>query len=147
MQKKYCPSWLNCLDESMNTWLDKYCPGFMCVPRKPHPFGNEYHSIADGDGGKPIMWRVKLQEGKDRPKNANGSWLYPSTFEEKGYTKTACLMLEMTEPLHNTGKIVTMDSGFCVKVGIDALDKHGVYGQALVKKKVLASWSARAADR
>ena len=147
MQKNYCPSWLNCLDESMNTWLDKYCPGFMCVPRKPHPFGNEYHSIADGDGGKPIMWRVKLQEGKDRPKNANGSWSYPSTFEEKGYTKTACLMLEMTEPLHNTGKIVTMDSGFCVKVGIDALDEHGVYGQALVKKKVLASWSARAADR
>ncbi|KAL3810770.1 LOW QUALITY PROTEIN: hypothetical protein ACHAXA_001595, partial [Cyclostephanos tholiformis] len=67
----YNPSWLNCLDESMSSWLNKFCPGFMCVPRKPHPFGNEYHSIADGDDGKSIMWRVKLVEGKDRPR---GRW-------------------------------------------------------------------------
>jgi hypothetical protein len=37
----------------MNTWLNKYCPGFMVVPRKPHPYGNEYHSITDGDKGTP----------------------------------------------------------------------------------------------
>ncbi len=54
--KSYHPSWLNCFDESMSSWLNKFCPGFMCVPRKPHPFGNEYHSIADGDDDKPIMW-------------------------------------------------------------------------------------------
>jgi hypothetical protein len=59
-QDNYTPSWLSCLDESMNTWLNKYCPGFMVVPRKPHPEGNEYHTIADGDKGAPIMWRVKL---------------------------------------------------------------------------------------
>ncbi len=40
-EQNYIPSWLSCLDESMNSWLDKYSPGFMCVPRKPHPFGNE----------------------------------------------------------------------------------------------------------
>ena len=45
---EYVPSWLNCLDESMNSFLDKFFPGFMCVPLKPHPFGNGYHSIADG---------------------------------------------------------------------------------------------------
>ena len=45
---EYVPSWLNYLDKSMNSFLDKFCPGFMCVPHKPHPFGNEYHSIADG---------------------------------------------------------------------------------------------------
>ena len=37
---EYVPSWLICLDESMNIFLDKFCPGFMRVPRKPHPFGN-----------------------------------------------------------------------------------------------------------
>ena len=63
---EYVLSWLNCLDESMNSFLDKFCPGFMCVPRKSHPFGNEYHSIADGVTekgleGNPIMWRVKLR--------------------------------------------------------------------------------------
>ena len=82
---EYVPSWLNCLDESMNSFLDNFCPGFMCVPRKPHPFGNEYHSIADGATekgleGKPIMWRVKIQEGKDRPKKPDGSWAFPSEF-------------------------------------------------------------------
>jgi hypothetical protein len=30
--ENYIPSWLNCLDESMSSWLDKYCPGFMNVP-------------------------------------------------------------------------------------------------------------------
>jgi hypothetical protein len=64
-QENYTPSWLSCLDESMNSWLNKKCPGFMVVPRKPHTDGNEYHSIADGDKGAPIMWRVKIQEGKD----------------------------------------------------------------------------------
>ena len=105
----------------------------MFVPRKPHPSGNEYHSICDGDQGKPIMWRVKLQEEKDWPKDESGrAWGYPSKYE--GYSKTATLMLEMTKPIHNTGKVVTMDSGFCVTAGILALHDHGVYGQAFIKK-------------
>ena len=43
-------------------------------------------------------------------------------------------MLYMTEPIHHTGKVVTMDSGFCVAAGILALHQMGVYGQALIKK-------------
>ncbi len=39
-ERGYRPSWLSCIDESMNSWLNKFCPGFMTVPRKPHPFGN-----------------------------------------------------------------------------------------------------------
>jgi hypothetical protein len=68
--------------------MNKFAPGFMTVPRKPHPFGNEYHSIADGDGGKAIMWRVKMQVGKDRPKKADGTWAFPSKWEQRGYAKT-----------------------------------------------------------
>ena len=84
---EYTPSWLNCIDESMSSWLNKFCPGFMCVPRKPHPQGNEYHSIADADkdGTKPVMWRVKIVEGKDRPKRADGTYAFASQFEKKGY--------------------------------------------------------------
>ena len=86
--EKYIPSWLSCLDESMNSWMDKYCPSFMCVPRKPHPFGNEYHKICDGDKGRPILWRLEIVEGKDRPKKANGKWAFPCEFESAGITKT-----------------------------------------------------------
>jgi hypothetical protein len=110
--EKYHPLWLNCFDESMSSWLSKYCPGFMCVPCKPHPFGNEYHSIANGDDGKPIMWRVKIVEGKDKPKRANGQPVFPLEF--LGLGKMTMTMLEMTKPIHGKGKVVVGDSGFCV---------------------------------
>ena len=110
----------------------------MYVPRKPHPFGKEYHSIADGVAekgleGQPIVWRLKLQEGKDCPKNPDGSWESPSEFP--GYLKTATLMLEIIKTVHHTGKVVSMDSGFCVSVGIIAMHNFGVYGQSLIKKR------------
>ena len=105
----------------------------MYVPRKPNPSGNEYHSIADGDQGKPIMWRVKLQEGKDRPMDSNNKPRFPTKFENK--SKTSALMLNMTKPIHNTGTVVTMDSGFCVAAVILALHHVGVYGQALIKNR------------
>jgi hypothetical protein len=133
--ENYSPSWLSSLDESINTQLNKNCPDFMIVERKPHPSGNEYHSIAYGDDGKPIMWRIKLQEGKDRPKKADGTWAFPSQFESE--SKTVKLMLEMTEPIHGTGMIFTMDSAFCVSAGILALHDKGVYDQALIKKRMV----------
>ena len=79
------------------------------------------------------MCRVKLQEGKDRPKKPDGSWAFPSKFPS--YSKTATLMLEMTNHVHHTGKVVSMDSGFFVSVGIIAMHNFGVYGQSLIKKQ------------
>ncbi len=72
--REYSPVWISCLNKSMNSWLNKFCPGFMDCPRKPWPFGNKYHSIADRDenGHNPIMWRIQLVEGKDRLKLGNG---------------------------------------------------------------------------
>ena len=107
--RNYVASWLSCLDESMSSWLSKFCPGFMVVPHKPHPFGNEYHTIADGDDGKPIMFRIKLVEGKDRPKKADGSWAFPLEYDR--LQKTMMTMMKMTKPLHGTGKVVVWDSG------------------------------------
>ena len=88
-----------------------------------------------------MIYRIKIQEGKDRPKDANGKWASPSKFEGENpntgrkYTKTSSLMCEMTVPLHGMGEIVSMDSGFCVIVGILHLHEHGVYGQVLIKKR------------
>jgi hypothetical protein len=67
MEQQFSPSWISCLDESMSKWVNEYtCPGFMCVPRKPWPFGNEYHSICCAVTG--IMYFVELMEGKDTPR-------------------------------------------------------------------------------
>ena len=121
----------------MNSWLNKFCPGLMICPRKPWPFGNQYHFIADGDenGQHPIMWRVRLVEGKDRPKLPSGTWAFPTTWEKEGYSRTVELLIDMTEPTHGTGKVVTGDSGFCMATGVTALNAKGVYGQFLIKKR------------
>ena len=65
-------------------------------------------------------------EGKDRPKKPDGNQAYPSKWERRGCTKTVTLLLEMTEPIHGSGKVVSGDSGFCVTQGVLALDKLGM---------------------
>jgi len=126
MTSVFLPSWVSVLDESMMEWFNKWAPGFMCVGRKPHPFGNERHTICCGQTN--IMFRAQIVEGKDRP-----VMLGPKKWNEKG--TTVGLMLRMTEPLHGSGKCVVMDSGFCVAQGIAELKKKGVYGAALIKKR------------
>ena len=128
----YVASWLSCLDKSMSSWLSKFCPGLMCVPRKPHSFGIEYHTIADGDQGKPILFQIKLVKGKDCPKKADGTCAFPSEFNH--LQKTTKRMLEMTKPLYGMGKVVVADSSFCVCDGVVACHNKGVYMQAYVKK-------------
>jgi hypothetical protein len=54
---------------------------------------------------------------------ANGQWAFPTKWEDEGYTKTIELLLNMTAPIHPTGKVVT------------ALHNRGVYGQFLIKKR------------
>ena len=66
MMEHFTPSWVSCLDESMSTWTNKYsCPGWMFVPQKPWPFGNEYHMVCCSLSG--ILWQMELVEGKDSP--------------------------------------------------------------------------------
>jgi hypothetical protein len=131
--QNYVTSWISCLDKLMSSWLSKFCPGFMCMPCKPHLFGNKFHTIANGDGGKPIMFRIKLVKGKDHLKKADGSWAFPS--ENNCLSKTRKTMLEMTKPLHGTGKVVVTDSHFCIRDGVTACHKKGVNFQAYVKKR------------
>jgi Transposase IS4 len=126
MNTNFDCGWISCLDESMSVWTNEYtCPGFIFVPRKPHPFGNEWHSICCGITG--IMFGIELVEGKDQPKEIRRD------FEATG--KTVGLLLRMSEPLWGTGKVVVLDSGFCVLQGIIELRKKGVFAAALVKKR------------
>jgi hypothetical protein len=121
------PSWVSCLDESMSVWTNMWtCPGWMFVPRKPHPMGNEYHSICCGVSG--IMYAIELVKGKDRP-----TQLAPEKFSEHG--KTTGLLLRLTESIHHSGRVVIMDSGFCVLQALVKLASFGVYSSAVIKKR------------
>ncbi|KAL7460550.1 hypothetical protein ACHAXS_000997 [Conticribra weissflogii] len=128
MTKNYLPSWLLCLDESMNNWFNKW----WCLE-------SLIHLAMNGDKGYPIVWRMKLQEGKHRPKKSDGSWAFPSTCG--GHTETAKFMLEMTHIIHGTGKVVSMDSGFCVSAGILAMHSVGT-GTSEELWKILAKGCA-----
>ena len=66
MKNVFSPGHVNCLDESMSILTNKFtCPGFMFIPRKPWPFGNEYQTVCCCRTG--IMWGIELVEGKDHP--------------------------------------------------------------------------------
>ena len=107
MQKKFVPSWVSCLDESMSIWFNRYtCPGWVYCPRKPHPYGNEYHTICCGLSG--IMYSMEIVEGKDRPKDK------PIDPNDRLVGKTGALLLRLCESLYTSGKVVILDSGFCV---------------------------------
>lgn len=126
-QTCFTPSWINCLDESMSVWTNRWtCPGWMFVPRKPHPMGNEYHTLCCGISG--IMYAIELVEGKDRPRQ-----LPAPKFSEHG--KTPGLLLRLTECIHHSGRVVIMDSGFCVLEGLTKLLDFGVFSSAVIKKR------------
>ncbi len=62
----FVPAWVLCLEESMSIKHSIFtCPGWVFCPRKPHPFGNAYHSMCCGISG--MMMMIELVEGKDRP--------------------------------------------------------------------------------
>ena len=127
MAEQFTPSCVSCLDESMSPLMNKYtCPGWMFVPRKPHPFSNEYHSVGCSTSG--IMWGMELLEGKD----ASDAAEYPKP-KYNNHGNTVGLLLQILEPLFTRGSVVALDSGFCVLKGIIELKKRGVYVSALIK--------------
>jgi hypothetical protein len=116
MVVNFSPGWISCLEKSMSTWSKKYtCPRYMFVPRKPWPFGNEYHMIACGVF--KILYNLALVEGKDKSKEGRG------LKEFDGLSKTVGLLLRLTRTIWGMGKVVVLDSGFCVLQGIVKLKK------------------------
>ena len=109
----------------MMEWYNKFTPGFMCVRRKPHTFGNERHIVLCGITS--ILLMLQIVEGEYRL-----AQLGPNLHSDLGIT--AGLMLWMYEPIFYTEKYVLTDIGFCVTNGIIALAAKGVYDGALIKK-------------
>ena len=58
MSQQCFPSWINVLDDYMMEWFNKWALGFMCVIRKPHPFGNKRHTICCALTS--ILWREQI---------------------------------------------------------------------------------------
>ena len=72
---------------------------------------------------------MEMVEGKDRPKERA---VDPN---DKEVGKTGALLLRLTKSIFTTGKVVILDSGFCVLRAIIELRKKGVFASALIKKR------------
>ncbi len=82
----FLAGWVICLDESMSIWHNKWtCPGWIFCLRKPHPFGNKYHTACCAVSN--IMVLIELVEGEDAPPQIRKQY--------EQYGKTAGLLLRM----------------------------------------------------
>ena len=127
MAMQFTPSWINAIDESMSKWLNEYtCPGLMCIPLKPWKFGNEYHDA--GCTMSDVIWQVNLCEGKDHPQHMD-----KKDYDELG--ATVGMLLHLTKPVHGCGKVMVLDSGFCVLKALVELQKKGVFAHMFIKKR------------
>ena len=73
------------------------------------------------------MFQVEFVEGKDQLCHIS------KPHDQLG--KTVGLLICLTEPIHCTRKVVTLNPGLCVLKGIIELKKKGVYVSALIKKR------------
>ena len=74
-------------------------------------------------------------KGKDWLRKPDETFAFPLQWEKKGFSNTVELLLDMTELIYHTGKVVTGDSRFCVALGVTDLHQQGVHGQFLIKKQ------------
>ncbi len=118
---EYFCSCLVYLYKSMSIWNLMYnCPGWVFCPQKPHPFGNEYHSMCFVECA--VMLNVEVVKGKDCP------WkLGPSKFKDC-CGKTVGLFCLCWRSIFSTGRYIIFDSSFCVLKGIVELKKMGFCG-------------------
>ena len=74
------------------------------------------------------MYAMEMVEGKDHPRE-----IPKDDTHSKGTTPG--LLLRLTRALYSSGKVLVLDSGFCVFRAILELMKVGVYAGALIKKR------------
>ncbi len=77
--------------EAPTTFIDRFHEVRQMIDAFNEHYESEY-SPSCGDKGHFIMWRIRLMEGKDRPKLPNGQFAFPSKWEKKGYNKTVDLL-------------------------------------------------------
>eukprot|EP00957_Ditylum_brightwellii_P059174 4490942-Ditylum_brightwellii.AAC.1 len=74
------------------------------------------------------MYYVEVVEGKDRPHKLSKQYFH----KEGG---TAALLLHMTKNIFGLGKMVILDSDFCVLQAMIALKRCAVFASAFIKKR------------
>lgn len=96
------------------------------MPRKPHPFRNEYHTVCCGQTA--ILFALEMVEGKDAPAERTKD---PNI---AAHGRTGAMILRLSSSIWGTAKVLVLDSGFCVLKTLVALRQNGLFAAALINK-------------
>ena len=77
------------------------------------------------------MYTVDMIKGKDELKKI----IVLKEHGDKGGSIFGILLRLVTKELYNSGKLVILDSGFCVSQALIELRKGGVFASAVIKKR------------
>ena len=76
-----------------------------------------------------LLFCIFMVEGKDSPKEAQKG-------DFSAFGKTTELLLELCRSIFHTGRVVFLDSGFCVLKALIKLREYGVFASAVIKKRI-----------
>ena len=124
MSANFFPGLISFSDKSMMIWENKFGPGWVVLPRKPHPFGNKWHTICCAMS--VLVFFVEFVERKDLPKE---KW---NPDIKTDYGTAGRQMTQMTNALFDTRKAVAIDRTFCVLKGIVRMLVHGEYRTTMI---------------
>ncbi|CAG8856605.1 14512_t:CDS:1, partial [Gigaspora margarita] len=114
-----------CIDESMNSWLGSKnkIPGCRKIPRKPHPVGQEWKTVADGSTN--IIIQLEPCEDKEIEKK----WVVSD------YGSTTAYVLRLLQSWYGSRRTVIANSWFGSPKLCIALMQNGLFSICHVKKK------------
>jgi hypothetical protein len=111
------------IDETMNQWLGVGMPNLKKVPRKPHPTGQEFKSLADYYTSAII----RLDTVSDpRPKEYDN---------EPGMRNLLATVKRLVKPWFNSGRTIIADSWFGSPEMVSMLNELGLYSIMQVTKR------------
>jgi len=88
-----------CVDESMNQWLGHGMPNLKKIPRKPHPVGQEFKTVADAK----TCCIIRLDLTGDS---------VVKEFDDQYSMKTIATVCRLMSPWFSSGRTIIADSWF-----------------------------------
>lgn len=111
------------IDESMNQWLGVGMPNLKKVPRKPHPIGQEFKTLADHH----TFCIVRMDTvGDPKPKEYDN---------DAGMRKLTATVKRLVKPWFGSGRTVIADSWFGSPEMTTMLSNLGLYSIMQVTKR------------
>lgn len=123
MAKCLTPGKYLVIDESMNQWLGTGMPNLKKVPRKPHPIGQEFKTLADHH----TFCIVQMDTVSDpRPKEYD---------DDPGMRKLTATVKRLVKPWFGSGRTVIADSWFGSPDMTTMLSDLGLYSIMQITKR------------